>query len=154
NWRRGEEYLRMAVRGLPQAGPSLFTQAAQARQRAGDTAGALADYDLAKRAGLTVGPKNLSSEERQAYYAAGKLLGEAAQARGDVEAAIAHFHLYTEYEKSGIETLRILSDLHEKNGDPLSAARTNEQALLYNAKDKDLLERKDRYYYSILPESL
>src|SRR5262249_13387406 len=29
-----------------------------------------------------------------------------------------------------------------------------DQALIYNAKDKDLLERKDRYYYSVLAEDL
>ena len=29
-----------------------------------------------------------------------------------------------------------------------------DQALVYNPKDKDLLERKDRYYYSVMPEQV
>ena len=36
----------------------------------------------------------------------------------------------------------------------LSALRFNDMALVYNATDKDLLERKDRYYYSVMPEVL
>lgn len=153
-WQRGEEYLRLAVRGLPQLGPTVFTLIARARQRAGDVAGAVANYELAKQAGLAVGPKALAAEEREAYYAAVKLLAESAEARGDLDAAIAHYHLYCEYEKSGVETLRTLADLYERRGDPLGAARVTDQALLYNAKDKDLLERKDRYYVSIQPDVL
>lgn len=153
-WQRGAEYLRLAVRALPHVGPSLFTLVAQAHQRAGDQAGMLTHYELAVRAGHAVGTKNLSSEESHAYYAAVKLLGEAAQARGDLDTAVAQFQMYTEYEKSGIETLRTLADLHEQRGDPLHAAWSIDQALLYNPREKDLLERKDRYYYSILPDTL
>ena len=36
----------------------------------------------------------------------------------------------------------------------LSALRVTDQALVYNPKDKDLLERKDRYYYSVMPEQM
>ncbi len=154
NWRRGEEYLRMAVRGLPQIGPGLFMLIAQARQKAGDLAGALANYELVKQAGQAVGTKNLSTEERETYYGAVKLLAESAEAREDFAAAVAHYQLYTEYEKSGIETLRTLADLLVRKGDPLSAAKATDQALLYNAKDKDLLVRKDSYYYSVTPEVL
>src|SRR5262249_31128803 len=39
-------------------------------------------------------------------------------------------------------------------GDALSALRVNEQALLYSAKDRDLLERRDKYYYSVPPDQL
>ena len=42
----------------------------------------------------------------------------------------------------------------EQKGDALSALRVNDQALVYNPKDRDLLERKDRYYYSVMPEQL
>src|SRR5262249_18726099 len=41
-----------------------------------------------------------------------------------------------------------------RRGDPLAAARSTDQALQYNGKDADLLERKDRYYYSVMPEDL
>jgi tetratricopeptide (TPR) repeat protein len=154
-WQRGGEYLRMAARGLPALGPTIFVQIAQAHQRAGHLDEARHNYELAKRAGLAVGQKNLADAERQAYFATVKLLGEDALARGDIDAAIVDYHLYAESERAGLETLRTLASLHEKKGDALSALRVTEQALAaYNAKDKDLLERKDRYYYSVLPEQI
>jgi tetratricopeptide (TPR) repeat protein len=153
-WQRGGEYLRIAARGMPSAGTSLFIQIAQANQRAGDGAGAWRNYELAKRAGLSVGAKNLPDEERQAYFNTVKLLAESAMARNDVDAAIENYRLYVESERSGVETLRILADLYERRGDPLAAMRYTEQALAYNARDKDLVQRKDRYYYSVMPNDL
>jgi tetratricopeptide (TPR) repeat protein len=153
-WQRGGEYLRLAARGLPALGPTLFVQIAQAQQRAGHADGARHNYELARRAGQSVGARNLADAERLAYFTTVKLLGEDAMARGDVDAAIENFHLYTESERSGLETLRTLAELHERKGDPLQAARVTDQGLVYNSKDKDLLERKDRYYYSILPDHL
>src|SRR5205823_11232745 len=116
--------------------------------------GALHNFELAKRAGRGVGAKNLADPERQTYFATAKYLGEIALSRNDLDAAIENFHLYTESERSGIETLRTLADLYERKGDILSALRFNDMALVYNAGDPDLLERKDRYYYSLLPEQL
>ncbi len=154
-WQRGGEYLRMAARGLPALGPTIFVQIAQAHQRAGHADDARHNYELAKRAGLAVGQKDLADAERQAYFATVKLLGEDALARDDLDAAIENYHLYAESERSGLETLRTLATLHEKKGDALSAMRVTDQALVaYNAKDKDLLERKDRYYYSVMPEQV
>jgi tetratricopeptide (TPR) repeat protein len=129
-------------------------QVAQAHQRAGHAEEARHAYELAKRAGRSVGPKSLADAERQAYFGALKFLSEEAMARGDLDAAVESLQLFTEYERSGVETLRTLAELHERRGDPLSALRVTDQALLYNPKDKDLLERKDRYYYSVLPEHL
>ena len=153
-WHRGGEFLRMAVRGLPTLGPTLFVQIAQAQQRAGHADDARHNYELAKRAGQGVGPKNLDEPERQAYFATVKLLGEDAMSRGDVDAAIENYRLYSESERSGIETLRTLAELYERRGDPLAAVRVTDQALQYNAKDRDLLERKDKYYYSVMPDVL
>ena len=153
-WQRGGEYLRMAARGLPNLGPSLFIQIAQAHQRNNNIDGAWHNYELAKQAGRAVGPKNLAEEERHAYFATVKMLGEAALERGETEKAIENFQLYVEYERSGVETLRSLAGLSERRGDPLAALRVTEQALVYNGRDKDLLERKDRYYYSVLPDHL
>ena len=141
-------------RGLPAVGPSIFTQIAQAQQRAGNADDALHHYEMAIRAGRAVGPKNLGAEEQQAYFGAVKLLAETAAAKGELEKAIENYHLYTENERSGIETLRTMAGLYEKKGDPLSALRIVEIALVYNGKDKDLLERKDKYYYSVMPEQL
>jgi tetratricopeptide (TPR) repeat protein len=153
-WQRGGEYLRMAARGLPTLGPTLFVQIAQAHQRAGHIDEARHNYELARRAGQAVGPKNLADAERQTYFATVKLLGEDAQARGDLDAAIENYHLYAESERSGLETLRTLAELYERKGDALSALRATDQALVYDTKDKDLLARKDRYYYSVMPEQL
>jgi tetratricopeptide (TPR) repeat protein len=153
-WQRGGEYLRLAARGLPALGPTLFVQIAQAHQRAGHIDEARHNYELARRAGQSIGPKNLADAERQTYFATVKLLGEDALARGDLDAAVENYQLYTEFERSGIETLRTLAELYERKGDALSALRATDQALVYNAKDKDLLARKDRYYYSVMPEQL
>src|SRR5262249_5808275 len=100
------------------------------------------------------GAKSLADAERHAYFSALKYLSDDAMARGDLDAAVENLHLFTEYERSGVETLRTLAEMHERRGDPLSALRVTDQALLYNGKDKELLERKDRYYYSVMPADL
>ncbi|MGL4549913.1 MAG: tetratricopeptide repeat protein [Gemmataceae bacterium] len=148
-WQRGGEYLRIAARGLPALGPTLFVQIAQAQRRMGLMAEARHNFELAKRAGLSVGPRNLGDAERQAYFATLKHLGEEALGLGDTDAAIDNFRLYQESEQSGLATLRVLADLYEKKGDALAAARATDQALQYNGTDPELLERKARYYYSI-----
>jgi tetratricopeptide (TPR) repeat protein len=153
-WARGAEYLRLAARGLSASGPSIFTQIAQAHQRAGDAAGTRQNYELAKQAGRSVGAKRLPEEERHTYFTALKLLADDAMAHQKLDAAIENYHLYTEYERSGLETLRTLAELYEQRGDPLAALRVTEQALVYSATDRDLLERKDKYYYSVMPADL
>jgi tetratricopeptide (TPR) repeat protein len=153
-WQRGGEYLRMAARGLPALGPSLFSQIGRACQKAGNNDGAWHNYELAKRAGQAVGPANLGPEERQAYFASLKLLAEGATAAGDTDLAIENYQLYTENERSGVETLRTLAGLYEQKGNVMAALRTTEQGLLYNPKDPDLLARKDRYYYSVMPDAI
>ncbi|HJT77693.1 MAG TPA: tetratricopeptide repeat protein, partial [Gemmataceae bacterium] len=153
-WQRGGEYLRMAARGTPSSGTTLFVQIAQANQRAGNAEGARHHYELAKRTGRSVGPKNLPDEERAAYFSTVKLLADDAMARGDTDAAIENYQLFTESERSGVETLRVLAELYERKGDALAALRVTEQALAYQGRDKDLLARKDRYYYSVMPDDL
>jgi tetratricopeptide (TPR) repeat protein len=153
-WQRGVEFLRLAARGLLARAPVLFQHIAQAYQRAGQNDAVWNYYELAKRAGQSVGPKNLGETERQAYFAAVKTLAERARAGNDLDAAIQNYQLYTESERSGLETLRTLAELYERNGDVLGALRVTEQGLIYNGKDKDLLDRKDRYYYSLLPAQL
>jgi tetratricopeptide (TPR) repeat protein len=153
-WRRACEFLRMATRGLPALAPAIFTQIAQLHQRQGEGEAAWNYYELAQRAGRAVGAKNLDEENRMAYFGAVKLLAEVANKHNLIETAIENYHLYLEYERSGLDTLRTLADLYERKGDPLAALRFTEEALIYNAKDKDLLERKDRYYYSVMPNDL
>jgi tetratricopeptide (TPR) repeat protein len=153
-WQRGVEYLRIAARGLPANGPTIYAQIAQAYQRAenGDTAWRY--FERARDSGRATGPTNLGEEDRQAYFSVVKLLADASIKFNRIDWAIENYHLYSESARSGLETLRTLADLYERKGDPLGALRVTEQALLYNAKDKDLLERKDRYYYSVMPDDL
>jgi tetratricopeptide (TPR) repeat protein len=153
-WQRGVEYLRMAARGLPDQRPALFTQLAQVYQQHGQAERAWEQYELVRQSGQALGAKNLQGENRQAYYASLKIMGDAALAHGQIDTAIDNYQAYAEYERSGLETLRTLADLYERKGDALLAARVVEQALVYNPKDADLLQRKDRYYYSVMPEDL
>ena len=153
-WQRGVEYLRLAARGLPARAPGLFLQIAQAHQQAGQTDAVWDYYELAKRAGKAFGPKNLEDKDRHEYFQVIKQLAEHARSRNDFDAAIENYQLYTEYERSGLETLRTLAGVYEQKGDVLGALRTTEKALIYDPRDKDLLERKDRYYYSVAPDVL
>jgi tetratricopeptide (TPR) repeat protein len=153
-WQRGVDYLRIAARGLPRQAPSIFTYIALAHSKAGDGVGAWKNYQLARDTGRSVGAKNLEGDDKDAYFAAVKILAEAALKHDMIDEAIENYHLCTENERCGLETLRTLADLYERKGDCLYACRITEQALLYNAKDKDLLARKDKYYWSITPEDL
>lgn len=153
-WRRGVEYLQIAVAGLPNLGPSIFRQIAEACERHGDESGARAAYDAAKRAGQALGPQSLPDSERHAYFAVIKRLAEDAVARNDLDAAAANYQLYTANERAGVETYRTLADLHEQRGDALAAVRAVEQAMVFAPKDADLLSRRDRCYYSLDPAAL
>ena len=153
-WRRGAVFLGIAARGMAANGPCIFSQIAHACQREGDAAEAMRYLEKAKQAGRDVGPANLGSDDRQAYFSAVKVLAEDAMAKDRLGQAIENMQLFSEYERSGLETLRILAGLFERAGDPLNALRVTEKALLFNAKDKDLLEKKDRYYYSVMPDDL
>jgi tetratricopeptide (TPR) repeat protein len=153
-WQRGVEYLRMAARGLPALGPSIYVQIAKAHERAGDVDGAWQNYERAMRAGRAVGSKQLAPEDRHTYFAVVKMLAEHAMSQGNHGAAIECYHFYTEYERSGLETYRALAELYERKGEIWSALRETERGLIYNSSDKDLLARKDRYYYSLMPDDL
>ena len=143
--------MRLAARGLPALAPTLYVQIAQAQQRAGDLEAAWNSYEQAKQAALAVGPKNLADAERQAYYATLKVLGDGALAHNQIDLAIENYQLYSDSDRSGLETLRTLAELYERKGDVPAALRVTEKALVYSAKDPDLLQRKDRYYYSLCP---
>src|SRR5262249_38505780 len=127
-------------------------QIAKACQRAGLEDEARTAFERARDAGRSIGQKNLPDAERQTYFATVKYLGELALHKGETEAAIENFTLYAESERAGLETLRTRAELHERKGDPLVAAHVTQRALVYNETDRDLLERKDRYYFSIMPE--
>jgi tetratricopeptide (TPR) repeat protein len=153
-WERGAEYLRLAACGLPGQGPSLYVQIARASERAGDVEGSWQNYELAKRAGRSAGPKNLKDEDRRVYFAVVKMLADSALAANEVDVAIENYKLYTEYERAGVETYRALAELYKRKGDVWAGLRCTEQGLTYTSEDKDLLARKDEFYYSVKPEEL
>lgn len=153
-WQRGTEFLRIAARGLPAEGPALLVHIAKANERAGSIDGLYDNYELAKQAGLAVGHDNLATDVRPQFFAVVKALGEDAARRGDLDTAIANYHLYTEYERAGLETYRLLADLYEKKKDPWMALHCTEHGLSYDKTDEDLHSRRDRYYYSVMPADL
>jgi tetratricopeptide (TPR) repeat protein len=153
-WERGAAYLRMAARGLPEVAPTLHTQLSAAYERAGQHEEALHYLERARKVGQAVGHKNLPEGAKHDYFRALKQLGEEAVTRRDLDAALENYNLYAEYERSGIETLRTIAQLYEEKEDALAALRVTDRALQYNASDKDLLERRDRYYISVRPDVL
>ncbi|HKB35988.1 MAG TPA: tetratricopeptide repeat protein, partial [Gemmataceae bacterium] len=153
-WERGAAYLRMAVRGQPTLAPGIYIQLAEAFHKAEQDDQMWKYLRGSRQAGLAVGHKNLPEQEKHNYFWAVKQLGEEAMDRGDIDAALENFNLYAEYERAGIETLRIIAKLYEQKEDALAALRVTDRALQFNAKDKDLLERRDRYYISVTPDVL
>src|SRR5262249_39618798 len=80
--------------------------------------------------------------------------GEDAAKRGDNDAAIENFKLFADYERAGANTYRTLAELYERKGDRWAALYSTEHGLVHDKADKDLIERKDRYYYSVRPEEV
>jgi tetratricopeptide (TPR) repeat protein len=151
---RGAEYLAIAARGLPAEAPRLLAQAADALDKTGDRNAAQQMRLRAVEAGRHLGHRQLSDAGRLAYFTTLKRLAEEESLSGNLDAAVHHWQLYSEWERSGIDTLRLIADLHERRRDVLAAIKTVEHGLLYNQSDPDLLQRRDKYYYSLLPEQL
>jgi tetratricopeptide (TPR) repeat protein len=148
---RGMAYLRIAGRGLPARGPAIFRKLADATA---DPAEARGYKEQVKRAGVTVGPKNLTPDLQATYFQTLKELVADAEARGDYESAIGDLRLVMENGKNELDGYRKLAALYEKNQDPLNALLMTETGLIYNGKDPDFLAKKDKYYYSVMPDRL
>src|SRR5581483_1131567 len=103
-----------------------------------------------------VGPKNLADDDRHALFATVKWVADTAMAKGDNDTALEAFKFYSTYERAALETYRALAELFERKKDVWMALHCTEHALSYPGadQDKDLKERKDRYYYSISPADL
>ncbi len=153
-WRRGCEYLRVAAHGLPAQAANVYIQIAQTHDKHGDNAGLWSNYMKAMQLGRSIGVQNLTPAEKETLFAQVKSIGELALKRGQFDAALEAFKFYSQNESAGIETYRVLADLFEKKKEIWQALHCCEHALTYNAEDRDLLARKDRYYYSITPADL
>lgn len=151
-WRHGLALLRISARGLPQQGPALLRQAAQAAQEHGDQALAKELQTQLVALARQLGVKELTPEAREAYFAVVKQAGEQAFQAGHLHEAIHFFTLSMESEASGQDTVRMLTDLYEQLEDVPNALFFNERCLMYDGSNPAYLERKDRYYYSLQPE--
>jgi tetratricopeptide (TPR) repeat protein len=150
-WERGCEYLRIAARGLPDQAPGIYIQIAQAHEKHGDHPGLWSNYQRAMQIGRGFGVKNLSSEERQNLFGVVKKIGEQAIKEERLDTALDAYKFYSQFDGAGLETYRTLAELFEKKQDFWNALHCTEHALTYNGQDADLLERKDRYYYNLMP---
>lgn len=154
---RGMAYLRMAGRGLPARGPTLFRTLADLATKLGRPDEAAGYLGQVKRAGLTAGVANLPADQKAAYVGAVKELADAAEARGDFATAVDDYRLYLEAAGEDVAKLKHLADLHARAGGPLdilNALAITERGLLYSKADPELLAKKDSLYYSLDPATV
>ncbi len=154
HWQRGAQYLRMAANGQPLRRPSIFKRLSEAYAQAGETIQATRYLQYVRDCGLEVGLENLPEDQRVIYFGTVKRLGDEAAARGEIDEAIYNYSLSTHDPTSGVPTLRALAEQYEKNKDVFNALRITEKGLCHDGRDPDLLEKKDKYYYSVDPEVL
>jgi tetratricopeptide (TPR) repeat protein len=152
-WRRGALLVRIAAHGQAERGPTIFLKLADVAAKNGDVAAAQNFRKQARTYGQEFGPANLPPDQKAAYFSIVKKLGEEAAAAKDWKEAIYNYTLYSHAEASGKETLRTLAQMYENDGQVLAALRATEDGLT-RGSDKDLSERKDRYYYSVDPAEL
>jgi tetratricopeptide (TPR) repeat protein len=153
-WQRGCAYLRIAANGLPLQTAGFYIQIAQTHEKHGDLTGMWANYQKAMQLGRAVGVEQLPAADKEALFATVKKIGETAFAQNEIETALAAYKFYAEHGTPGIETYRILAELFERKKDVWMALYSTEFGFAYNSADKDLIARKDRYYYSITPDEL
>jgi tetratricopeptide (TPR) repeat protein len=164
-WLRGCEFLRIAARGLPGQAPQIYIQLGKVHESHGDPEGLWKSYYRALQAARKAGVAALNQEDRAAVFAVVKTLGEHEMKVGNIDIALEAFKFYTQYDRAGLETYRVLAELFQRKAEACQnprerqdalwmALNCTEHALTYDSKDADLLDRKSRYYYSITPEDL
>ncbi|MCS7160024.1 MAG: tetratricopeptide repeat protein, partial [Gemmatales bacterium] len=153
-WQQGVGFLRMAAYGFAEKAPGIYYQLGELYRQRNDEATARYYYEQAKLAARDYGLDRLPAEEKQAYFRAVHQLAQFAYQNQDLDRAIENFILYMESPQAGTDTLRLITELYERKGDALSALIWNEKALSLDSSNPQLLERKDRYYYSVTPEDL
>jgi tetratricopeptide (TPR) repeat protein len=180
---RGMGYMRIAGRGLLERAPGLYAKLAQVYEKHGDPENARKAYESAKQTGLAVGPRNLPRDQRACYFDALRWLATKAEAQGDVphaaaeeakergdlatmaakdaeaaphlEAAVEDLKQYLEDGgPAALDTYRKLAGLYGKLRDPMNGLLMTETGLTYDSTDRDLLKKKDTFYYSVDPERL
>jgi tetratricopeptide (TPR) repeat protein len=154
-WQRGAFFLRVAGHGLPEKGPAIYDKLALAYEQRGDHEAARRYREKLRDVVLAVGgPGALPAEQKQIYFNTVKRLADDAMKRQDWDEAITNHSFYTQFDGSGIETLRSLAEAYEKKRDIRNALRVTEKGLVYDKRDEDMRNRKDKYYYSLEPDDL
>jgi len=150
---RGMDFLRIAVRGLPERGPGIFLKLAQVYEKLSDQENVRKCLESGKKVALAVGPSELARDQRQSYFDTLRKLADLADQRGDFEAAIEELRQYqTDGGTAALETYRKLAELYGKIHDAMNALLMTETGLTYNSTDPDLLRKKDSFYYSVEPD--
>lgn len=148
-WSRAAAYMAMAVESGGSRVVRRLVGLARLLEARGDEDGARARFRQAADAGRALGPEALEPEDKDLYFRAARHQAELAEHEGRGGDAIGWWQATLASDRSGIETLRRLAALHEAAGDPLSALRDVVKGLVYQSDDKDLLERRDRYLWSL-----
>ncbi len=154
DWQRGGEWLRIAAKECPPEAPRFLVEMAKAADRHGDAALSLAHFQQARDKSLELGWKNLSPAAQAVYFKVVKYLAEHATFAQQWDEALKDWQYYAESTESGLETQRQIAQAHEALGEPLPALLAVEKGLVYSPKDADLLARKDRYYFSVMPKQI
>ena len=143
---RGMDFLRIAVRGLPERGPGIFLKLAQVHEKLSDQENVRKCLESGKKVALAVGPSELARDQRQSYFDTLRKLADLADQRGDFEAAIEELRQYqTDGGTAALETYRKLAELYGKIHDAMNALLMTETGLTYNSTDPDLLEEERQF---------
>ena len=150
-WRDGVRWLKIAAQGQPKSAPAIYRQIAQA-------AAANSDHELAAKArdavidwGRRIGPDQLTETARDAYFQTVKQEADQVYQQGRWDDALRYYQLYAAHAASGAETMRLITELYEKQGDVPHALVSNAQCMIYDAEHPLHRERQDKYYYSLTP---
>lgn len=149
---RGAEYLRIAGRGLPERGASIFTKLAEVAEAKGQLAEARGYLDQVKRAGLVIGIQRLHANEKPLFFTGLRKLVEMNASAGDFEAAASDQELFVQSGNNDLKSMRRLAELYAQSGDVLNAVRIVESSLIEAKADADFLTKKDSYYFSLTIE--
>ena len=154
DWQRGAGWLRIAASEAPSDSPRFLVEIAKSADRHGDSQEAINHFRLARDTARKLGLDKISDASRSVYFRVVKFLAETADHEKNWRESLKNWLLYSESNDSGLETQRHIAQAQEELGEPLAALVAVEKGLVYNPKDSDLLERKNRYYFSVMPEQL
>ncbi len=148
-WQRAADYMAMATEAGGSRAVRRLIGLARLLERHGQNEESLQRFHNAAVAGRAMGPDSLEPEDRELYFRAARHQAELAEHEGRGTDAIGWWQATLASERSGIETLRRLAALYEAAGDPLAALRYVVRGLVYQSDDKDLLDRRERYLWSL-----